>query len=396
MDISRLKRLRWRYLITAVILFLFLGLSYGWSIFRGPLESDFGWTKNQTALVFTIQICFFSVGGLLSGVVTRRMGPRFTMFISAFLIGAGFFWVSKIDSLTEIYIAYGVLFGTGVGLCYNAVLSTVVRWFPEKQGTISGIVLFGYGSGAMILGTIAAEIIVTSGWRNTFLIFSVVFPVMILVSALILREPSEEFLDNMSEEGEKKVKPSVHEYTPGDMVRHTNFWFFEIYSTALAAAGFAMINESTPFAETILGDDLTRAAAIAGIVSVFNGAGRILGGTMFDKIGYRKTMTGIVVLYVFSTVALFGALTTGSVVILVASYVLIGTSYGCAVPMNSAFAAYYFGRKNYGINYSIINLNPIAGAILGPMLGGGDYFRTIVVVGCCAVVGGVMMLFLKK
>ncbi len=396
MDTEKMKKTRWLYLCTSVVLFLFLGLTYAWSVSRGPLEAEFGWSKPDTSLVFTIQITMFSVGGIISGFVTRRKGVRFSMLVSAVLIGIGFFFVSKVDSLPEIFIAYGLLFGTGVGLCYNAVLTTVVRWFPERQGMVSGIILFGYGSGAMVFGTAAAKLITMTGWRNTFIIFAVAYPALIIISSFIVRAPRQEFLDSFSSDGDEKIEPAFEEVTPGEMIRRRNYWIYEVYAVVLAAGGFAVINESTPFAQSVLGDDLTRAAAVAGIVSVFNGAGRVIFGALFDKIGYRKTMFGIVFVYALASAALLGTFYSGSQVMLTAAFVLIGTGYGGAAAMNPAFSARFFGRKNYGINYSIININPIFGAIIGPTVGSGDYLRAFIFVGIFTAIAFAAMLLMKK
>ncbi|MBQ9180028.1 MAG: hypothetical protein IJ132_04430 [Firmicutes bacterium] len=78
-EIERIKKLRWIYLVVAILLFLFLGMSYGWSIFRGPLEEDFGWSKSQTSLAFTI------LGPMLGGGDFLR-----TFYMIAVFTGIGF------------------------------------------------------------------------------------------------------------------------------------------------------------------------------------------------------------------------------------------------------------------------------------------------------------------
>ena len=221
-------------------MFLFLGLTYAWSVFRGPLEAELGWSKPQTSMVF---------------------------------------------------------------------------------------------------GTAAAKMITMTGWRNTFLVFAIAYPVLIIVSSFIVRASGQGFLDSLSRDDDEKIEPAFEEVTPGEMIKRRNYWIYEVYAVALAAGGFAVINESTPFAQSVLGDDLTRAAAVAGIVSVFNGAGRVIFGILFDKIGYRKNMFGIVFVYALASAALLGTYYSGSQILLTAAFVLIGTGYGGAVAMNPAFSA---------------------------------------------------------
>jgi OFA family oxalate/formate antiporter-like MFS transporter len=119
-------------------------------------------------------------------------------------------------------------------------------------------------------------------------------------------------------------------------------------------------------------------------------------GILFDKIGHRRTMFCIVFVYALASAALLGALFTGSTVLLVASFVLTGAGYGGAVAMNPVFAARFFGRKNYGANYSIINISPIFAVIIGPTVGSGDYLRAFIFVGIFTAIAFAAMLLMKK
>lgn len=395
MTIEKLKRNRWGYLVLGVVLLLFLGLIYAWSVFRTPLEAEFGWSKSQTSITFSISMMMFCLGGLVSGIVTGRKGARFTMIFCAAFLAAGFLCASRVSSLMGIYLSYGVLCGFGVGLGYNATISTIVKWFPDQQGLISGITLMGFGFGGMLLGTVGASLITSLGWRTTFVIFGIAFGVIILAGAFLLRPASQEFLDSVMATS-KKALPPVEEVACQTMLRRRNFWLYFLWAIVLSAAGLAIINESTPFASTIVGDDLTRAAAIAGIVSIFNGIGRVLFGMLFDTKGYRITMVSVCCLYAVSALVLMGALKTQSLPVLIAAFVLIGLSYGGVTPTNSAFTAYFFGRKHYALNFSITNLNLIVASYLGPLCGGGNYMRTFCFILAFAAAGLVITLAVKR
>ena len=154
MNLERNKQLRWLYLALGVGLLLCLGLIYAWSVFRAPLEAEFGWSKAQTSVTFSISMMMFCLGGLASGMLTGRKGPRFTLTACALFLLAGFAMASRIHTLPGIYVSYGGFCGFGVGLGYNATISTIMRWFPDKQGLVSGITLMGFGFGGMLLGTL--------------------------------------------------------------------------------------------------------------------------------------------------------------------------------------------------------------------------------------------------
>lgn len=128
--LNRQKGTRWILLILGVILLLFLGLIYGWSVFRGPLQAEFGWTDPQASMTFSISMMTFCLGGLVAGFINKsRIGFRVNLILAAVLLAIGFFTASQIQSLMGIYLSYGVCCGFGVGLGYNTAISTIVKWF---------------------------------------------------------------------------------------------------------------------------------------------------------------------------------------------------------------------------------------------------------------------------
>ncbi|EOS67006.1 MFS transporter [Oscillibacter sp. 1-3] len=394
MNVERAKKARWGYLILGVALLLCLGLIYAWSVFRAPLEEEFGWSKAQTSVTFSVSMTMFCLGGLVSGVVTGKRGPRFTLAACAAFLLAGFSAASQIHTLPGIYVTYGGFCGFGVGLGYNAAISTVMRWFPDKQGLVSGITLMGFGFGGMLLGTLGAGLITALGWRTTFLIFAAAFAAIMLTGALLLRTPEEGFLAALSAGGKKGE--AVEEIPWREMLRRRNFWLCFIWAVILSAAGLAIINEATTYAAPFVGGDLTRAAALAGMVSIANGMGRVLSGQMFDMAGYRTAMLSVSVIYAAAAAALTASLKTGSVPVLAAAFLLVGLAYGGVPPTNSAFAAHFFGRRHYALNFSIINLNLIAASCLGPLCGGGSYMGIFAAIFAFAAIGAALTLLVKR
>jgi len=290
------KQRRWAYLVLSVFLLLFLGLIYAWSVFRIPLEQEFGWSKSGTSLTFSISMVMFCLGGLISGVLTARKGMRITLVLAALLLVSGFGLASQITSLMGIYLTYGGMAGLGVGLGYNAAISTIMRWFPDKQGLVSGIALMGFGFGAMILGTAGASLISLAGWRMTFLLIAASYAVVIALAVVILRPPDADFTAALSG-ALPKGKEAREEIGWQDMLRRQSFWLFFLWAILLSAAGLSIINISAGYAGTFVGGNLTQAAAIAGVISIANGAGRVLAGQLFDSKGYKVTMYTVSVVY---------------------------------------------------------------------------------------------------
>lgn len=373
------KKQRWFYVSIGVVLLLFLGLIYAWSIFRIPLEQEFGWSKAQTSLTFSISMVMFCLGGLVSGIITERKGARWTLSFCALCLAAGFFGASRISTLTGIYLTYGVCCGFGVGLGYNASISTIVKWFPDKQGLISGIALMGFGLGGMILGTAGAGLIQQLGWRTTFIVFAAAFAGIILLGALLLRPAPFSFIQALTQEDNRHLKP-YEDIDWRAMVRRKNFWLYFVYAFILTAGGLAVINISAVYAQDVLQSGLTQAAAAAGIISAANGLGRVLSGQIFDMKGYRITMITICLVFAAAAAALFLSEQRIHPVILFLAFGLIGLGYGGVPPINSAFTSQFFGSRHYPMNYSIMNLCILPASIVGPICTNSSYNQTFLII----------------
>ncbi len=239
---------RWFYVIVGIILFLFLGLLYAWSLFIAPLEKDFGWTRTQTSLIFTISIIFFCLGGIAGGFITGKKSPGFTILVSAVLLLCGFAASSQINSLIAIFITYGVISGFGIGLSYNAVISSVTRWFPEKPGVISGFLLMGFGLGGMLLGSTASSLIKAMGWRETFLLLGIAFGIVVFIGSRLLVYPPSDYVFPKASVKAKNASIKGLEINSSLMLKRPTFWKYLVWSILTTAMGLAVISNAAPFA----------------------------------------------------------------------------------------------------------------------------------------------------
>ena len=373
---------RWFYVFIGIVLFLFLGMLYAWSLFIAPLEKDFGWTRAQTSLIFTISIIFFCLGGIAGGFITGKKSPGFTTLISAVFLLCGFVASSKINSLTGIYVTYGVISGFGIGLSYNAVISTVTRWFPDKPGAISGFLLMGFGLGGMLLGSTANELIKAIGWRETFLLLGIAFGIIVFIGSRFLVLPPSDYVFPKASAKLKNAESMTMEINSSFMIKRPTFWIYLVWSILSTAMGLALIGHAAPFA-----NDLKATASLAafgvGLVSVCNGLGRVSLGAICDRIGLKKTMTIINTTYIIAIAILISAAVSKNITLLLVGFMFTGLSYGGVPTMNTVFANSFYGKKYFAQNLGLVNTSLIGAAFLGPYVAGtlrtatGSYLSTL-------------------
>ena len=376
---------KWLCLIVSTLLMLFMGLIYAWSIFRQPLNELFTeWTPSDLSRTFMISMISFCTGGFVSGKMSAVIKHRWIIMIAATFLLVGFVGISRFDvenpqkSLVMLYLFYGALCGIGIGLAYNAILSTVTKWFSKRAGMASGVLLMGFGVGGMILGSAVTVLTNAYGLSATFLILGISIAAVLAAGSFFIKLPPQDE-KTAAAGGEVPLKKN---YTVVEMLKTVSFWLFCAWMILVSSGGLMIINSAAVIAVTF------GASAVLGlIVSVFNGAGRVLMGILFDKLGREKAMLiDTLVMMLAGTGLLLGAVLNNAVMIFIGMS-LVGVAYGGAPALTSATILSFYGSKHYGANLGTANFAIIAASIIGPMISsylqenaGGTYNSTFLMI----------------
>ena len=387
---------RWVYAIVGVIVLLFAGLVYAWSVLSTPIAAEFAdWSKAQLSMTFTIVMIMFCIGSLLCGLLTGKLSAKMAVRIGAVLFLLGFFLASRTQSLAMLYIGFGVLCGLSSGLCYNAVMSTMVRWFPDRPGLISGVLLMGFGGGSFIIGKLyqAWTPVEIGGWRASFLVMGIIIFVVLAICSFFFVAPGADFVAPAAKNSKAAVKIAGKEYKPLEMVKKPSFWLYYVWAIALSAAGLALISQASGVVwEASASQTAGAVATIVGLISICNALGRVLFGGMYDKYGRSLSMQLVNILFIITSGVLILALAAKIVVVVIIGFILGGLAYSGITPTNSAFCRAYFGPANYPVNFSLINSNLIFASFGSTVSGAlfdasGSYNVTFFLIIGLAVVG---------
>ena len=175
---------RWFIAIAAILTHLFLGTVYAWSFFQKPVSEAYGWTQGETAWAF-------SISNLMMGVTSAWCGAKLHQFklknlatMGAVLYGLGYivsYFALKLEILPLLYIGFGFIGGIGLGMAYVTPVVAVSSWFPDKQGLATGLVVTGFGLGALIMSKILAPFFLNLFEENLAVTFLAIGCMLLIV-----------------------------------------------------------------------------------------------------------------------------------------------------------------------------------------------------------------------
>lgn len=358
---------RWGVAAAGVVMQIALGAVYAWSVFRIPLTKTFGWTISQVTLTFTIAILMLGFAAFAGGLWMRKSGPRQVAIVAGILYGAGVFLASFSGGhLYWLYFSYGVIGGIGIGLGYIVPVATLVKWFPDKRGMITGIAVAGFGAGALITAPIASRLIASVGVLKTFAILGVAYFIGVTVPALFMKDPPPDFRPaGWQPSAAQNKQRAARDYTLGEALGKWQWYALWAILFLNTSAGISIISQAAPMAQEITHVTAAVAAGMVGIISIANGAGRFLWAWLSDAIGRRMVFLSMflvqaVMFWMMPHVSGFGVFTTLAFVVLLC--------YGGGFGTMPAFATDYFGPTNVGSIYGLMLTAWGFAGVLGPTL----------------------------
>jgi len=183
---------RWLIAAAGVLIQIALGAIYGWSVFVKPLQTLDHASKTEVNLTFSIALVVLGFAAFCGGLWMARVGPRPVGVTAGVLYGLGVFLSSfTAHSIPLLYLTYGVLGGIGLGFGYIVPIATLVKWFPDKRGLITGIAVAGFGGGAIFTALIAPGLITSQGVPRTFAILGIAYLILVVFGALFMQNPAE-------------------------------------------------------------------------------------------------------------------------------------------------------------------------------------------------------------
>src|SRR6266498_764060 len=393
---------RWWRVVGGMLMNLALGSLYAWSVFVAPLEKEFGWKRADTSWVFTWAVVVFAISFILAGRLQDKLGPFKISLVGCILLTVGFILSAQTTSLSFLIIAFGVLVGIGNGFGYATPIPVMAKWFPDKRGLAVGLAVAGYGGGSAIFGPLAQLYLIPHyGWRVTFTVLGVVFFVMTLVGAFLLKNPPAGYRPpGWVPAPASKAAATTYEFTPGEMWRTPTAYYMWIAYALGAAAGLMVISQLVPFAKSVKVPSAALQVITLVIAAGGNAAGRIFSGWMSDALGRLNVLRLMIGISAVAMPLLY--LTGGNVSLLYVMVFIVYWCYGTQLSVNASTTSDFWGTKNAGINYGLLFTSWGVAGIIGPRIGGKlfdihkDYKAAFYWAGALAVVALICELLAKR
>jgi OFA family oxalate/formate antiporter-like MFS transporter len=358
---------RWFMAAAGVCLQMALGAAYAWSVFRIPLSKEFGWSISQITTTFLISWFFLGCTTTVGGLWMKRVGPKVVAMTAGLLWGGGVFLASfSGPRLWWMYLTYGVIGGTGLGMGYIVPITVLVKWFPDRRGLITGIAVAGFGAGSLFSAPAAGWLMRHVGLMPTFAYLGVAYAIIAIAAGAFMKNPPEGWTPpGWAPSATQLSQRSGRDYTLGQALGTWQWWAISSLMSINTMAGLSIVSQASPIFQELGKASAATAAGLVGIISIGNGAGRIFWSWVSD-LTTRKT--AFFMMYLVEVIIFWSYHTIHSLTILgVVTFVLV-MCYGGAYGITPAFAADYFGPRDVGSIFGLMMLPWAFAAAFGPYL----------------------------
>jgi MFS family permease len=341
--------------------------SYG--VFLLPIQADTGWDRTTISGANSLAFFLMGVFAMVGGRFTDRYGPKLTMVLSGLILGVGYFLASRVSTVWQLYLFYGVMIGIGTSSGDVSLLSTVARWFIKRRGLMTGIVKAGTGIGIFVMPLVATWLIGKYNWHTAFAVLAVVAVVGIVTLAQFLKhDPSQVGLQQYgtAEAATSSQTTKGVDLTLREALRTKQFWvicvayFIAWYTTQSVMVHIAAHSEDTGLS----------AAQAASVVSAIGGVsilGRLTMGITGDRVGNRRAL---ITCFCVLLIALIWLQFAQELWMLYLFALIYGFAHGGFFAIVSPLMAELFGMTSHGTNLGMLFFLGLMGGTVGPIVTG--------------------------
>ena len=345
------------------------GTQRTFGVFLEPILKEFGWTRAAVSASFTLSMLIMGFLSIFAGKLADRFGPRRIVIGCGLCLGTAYVLTSRLQSLTQFYIFYGVLGGIGLSGMYAPMMSLAVRWFAKRRAFVSGILVAGPQLGIVLTPLISSYLLSFVGWRGCYLSLGILVSAVIVGASFFLRrEPAEMGLLPYGAGEVRGPEPpaGIQGFTFAEAFRTRPFWMMNLVSFCDHFLANTLVVHIVIHGRD-LGIPVTAAASVLSVGAAVSIPARILMGGMADRIGNRRALLFCLGTAILAFLVLLLATRLETLYLFA---LLFGMSLWATVGILSPLMAELFGLKAHATLFAFLVFTGSLGSALGPVLTG--------------------------
>jgi MFS family permease len=371
--------------VSGLVFAVVRGVNDSFGVFLVAFVEEFGWSRAAVAGAFSFARAVEGAVSVAIGMLSDTLGLRRLVPICACLMALGLAMASRTDSLWMLYVSYGLVFAIGItGVGDLSHLPVISRWFIKKRGTAIGIAMAGMGLGILLVVPLTQSLILHVGWRWAYIALAIFTLVMIIPPTLLFqRERPEEM--GLLPDGEsaeepprragvtsvrrQRLAPPRREWTlRGALATPTLWLLFAV--RVMTPLGMMMVVPHHVAYLVGQGFDKLTAAFAFGSLGAFSFTGRVVFGSLSDRIGRVPTICLTYTISIIGTFLLMWLHDPTQTFLLWCHIVIYGLGFGARGPLTSSLAIDLFHGKHYGAILGFLEIGSGLGGTIGPWFSG--------------------------
>lgn len=396
---------RWVILFFSVLSMVAVAnFQYGWTLFVNPLATHLNKELALIQTTFTVFVLLETWLVPFEGWLVDKFGPKLLVMIGGVAAGLGWVGSGKAETLTALYLWYG-LAGIGAGIVYGTAVGSALKWFPDHRGLAAGLTAAGFGAGSAFTVAPIANMITSAGYQAAFIRWGIIQGVVVIVAAFFLKSPPAGWLPKtwrQSPAGEMvKKRQSVADFSSAQMASTSQFWLMYLMMAMVATGGLMATAQLAPMAKdfkvdkvnvTLFGLSMGALVFALSADRLVNGLCRPLWGWVSDHIGREGTMTLAFGLEAAAIFALIRFAHNPLLFVVFSAFTFFG--WGEIYSLFPAMCGDFFGRKHATANYGFLYTAKGTASMLVPIgsalaAGKAFDFRADILL----LIGGALVLF---
>ena len=330
------------------------------AVFLQPISEAMGWSRAGISAAATLDFLCMGIAAFLWGWLSDRYGTRMVVLAGSLLLGLGLVTASQAAHLWQFQLFFGVLIGIAAGSFYAPMMALASAWIENNRSLAVALVSAGMGVSPVTIAPSASWLITAYDWRTAMLVIGLAAWALLIPACFLVRPAPR------SNDAAAANAATETEWTAAQALRTPQFITLAAAHFACCAAHSGPIFHMVSYA-MVCGIAPLTAVTVYSVAGVSGLGGRLLLGTLADRIGAKPVLVGGLLVQAMCIATYLAVAQLGE---FYALSVVFGLAYGGVMPLYAVLVREFFGARIMGTMFGAVSAFASLGMALGPWAGG--------------------------